>query len=516
MKHLYIILAGLSVWILSIGSVYGNAPSVNNTQSPQRKQFLQRLDSLTHLWHIKKSRAVNSDTSSSYSRDSLIARFPDSIYISRIKRLNSVVDLAYNDIVRNFIHVYTDKKRDKLRKILGLKDYYFPLFEQILDSYQLPLELKYMAVIESALIPNAVSQSGATGIWQFMYGTGKLYGLTINSVIDERRDPLKSTHAAARYLQDLYDMYNNWPLVIAAYNCGPTNVNRAIRRSGGKKNYWDIYYALPRETRGYVPAFIAAMYAINYHHKHHIEPQPINMPQITDTIHIQHPLHFKQISQILDIPLQQIKDLNPQYRRNIIPGGEKKWHLRLPLQKTNDFITLRDSIYGYKDSVYFTDYIIRNPKKYSRSYNQHTPPKGNYAKIYYTVKDGDNLGYIAEWFDVRASDLRYWNNIRGNLIHTGQKLLIYVPQNNLSYYKKINSMSFEQKQNLSQTTPEQTTKGSTKKDQYIYYKVKEGDTLWEISKQFKNVSDRDILRLNDLNSGRDLKAGDVIRIKKEG
>jgi membrane-bound lytic murein transglycosylase D len=434
--------------------------------------------------------------------------------------MNSFVDLTYNQIVRNFIHVYTDKKRDKLQQILGLKDYYFPMFERVLDSYQLPIELKYMAVIESALNPNAVSRAGATGLWQLMYGTAKLYDLTINTVIDERRDPLASTHAAARYLKDLYNMYHDWPLVIAAYNCGPGNVNRAIRRSGGKTDYWEVYYSLPRETRGYVPAFIAAMYAMKYHHKHHIRPDSIAMPEITDTIHVNRPLHFQQVANVLNIPLQQVKHLNPQYRRNIIPAGDKTWPLRLPFQFTGKFVEMSDSVYAYKDSVYFTDYILKNPERYSRSYHKHTPPSGNYSKVYYTVKSGDNLGYIAEWFDVRASDIRYWNNIRGNLIRKGEKLLIYVPRNKKEYYQRINRLSFSGKQRLTgapvESRQENASSPKTRKDgKYIYYKVRYGDTIWDIARKFPGVSDNEIIQLNDLDDASELKAGQLLRIKKK-
>ena len=202
----------------------------------------------------------------------LVLQFPDTVYSNRLSRINSIISLPYNNIIRNHIHVYTIRQRDKFSAVLGLKDYYFPMIEDIFDSYGLPTELKYMAVIESALNPNAVSRMGATGLWQFMYSTGRMYGLTINSVVDDRRDPVKSTHAAARYIKDLYKIYNDWILVIAAYNCGPGNVNKAIRRSGNKKDYWDIYYRLPRETRGYIPMYIAAAYAVNYYKEHNIKP----------------------------------------------------------------------------------------------------------------------------------------------------------------------------------------------------------------------------------------------------
>ena len=242
--------------------------------------FENNLDSLVHLWYVSQT-----GNSKEYSLvedvedETIVARFPDSVYIDRLSRIPSLLELSYNNIVRNYIHVYTGKRKENLEIMLGLSEYYFPIFDEIFDYYDIPNELKYMSVIESALNPRAVSRVGAVGLWQFMYGTGRMYGLTINSIVDERRDPIKSTHAAARFVKDLYKIYQDWVLVIAAYNCGPGNVNKAIRRAGSRTNYWDIYYFLPRETRGHVPAYIAATYAMNYYQEHNLENADLLKPE---------------------------------------------------------------------------------------------------------------------------------------------------------------------------------------------------------------------------------------------
>jgi len=315
---------------------------VNDTiiiRSDESTELIEReLDSLLNNWFVRMS-VTGADFTPA---DSLITEFSDSIYKDRISRINSLIILPYNNIIRNHIHVYTARKVDRFQVMLGLQDYYFPMIEDIFDYYGLPVELKYMAVIESALNPNAVSRVGATGLWQFMYSTGRMYGLTINSVVDERRDPVKATHAAARYLKDLYGIYNDWILVIAAYNCGPGNVNKAIRRSGNRKDYWEIYYRLPRETRGYIPAFVAAAYSMNYYREHNISPVQINMPLAIDTIMVSQDMHLEQIAAVLDLPLDELKTMNPQYRTGLVPGRSRPSAVTLPLDKLGDFIAMTE------------------------------------------------------------------------------------------------------------------------------------------------------------------------------
>jgi membrane-bound lytic murein transglycosylase D len=390
------------------------------------------------------------------------------------------------------------------------------MIEDIFDSYGIPVELKYMAVIESALNANAVSRMGATGMWQFMYSTGKLYGLTINSLVDERRDPVRATHAAARYIKDLYNIYHDWILVIAAYNCGPGNVNKAIRRSGNKKDYWEIYLRLPRETRGYIPQYVAATYAVNYFSEHKIRPLPLNIPILTDTIMVTKDIHLNQISEVMGIPLGELRALNPQYRSGLVPGSSKPLSLTLPVSHLGDFIDLNDTIRNYKPDLYLSRLnITANP---SRSTYLPVDVKGK-TRLAYTVKDGDNLGFISEWFDVGLSDLRYWNNIYRNTIRVGQKLAIYVDPSKSEYYSKINSMTFAEKQQMDGKSvtpnPVATTLLSGPEGEFITYTVRYGDTIWDIVKMFDNISTTDVLLLNNISDPGKIQVGQKLKIKKK-
>ncbi|MFW5819716.1 MAG: transglycosylase SLT domain-containing protein [Bacteroidota bacterium] len=480
--------------------------------------FENNLDSLLNLWYVQQ--IINPDeldTSYIPEADTIWIDYPDSVYIARLDSLPFAIDLSYNRIVKNFIDLYIKKRRERVRVMLTLSDYYFPLFEEIFDRYQIPQELKYMAIIESALNPRAVSPVGATGIWQFMYYTGKQYNLSVNSLIDERRDPYKATEAAARFMKDLYKIYKDWNLVIAAYNCGPGNVNRAIRRSGGKRNYWDIYYFLPRETRGYVPAFVAAAYVMNYHEEHNLKPIPVDFTLNNDTLHIKEKLHLKQVAEVLNLSLKHIRDLNPHYKYDMIPGDGKNYILRLPQEATMRFIELEDSIFAWKDSIYFNkENMIVNPT--ARNYSIPELPSDKYTKYVYTVKPGDNLGFISMWYDVRISNLRYWNNIRSNMIRSGQKLVVYVPNGKADKYKDINRLSFAEKQKIIGKTVAYSSKPElviTSEDlnKYVTYKVRSGDTLWDIAKLYPGVTDSDIAKLNNLNYGAKIKPGQVLKIK---
>ncbi len=272
----------------------------------------KNLDSLLTLYYLQQQvDTTNMVTDFVIEGDSLRLELADSIYIKRLQNIVSPIELSFNGVVKSYIKVYTERRKDKMEEILGLSDYYFPIFEEILDSYNMPVELRMLAVIESALNPNAVSRVGATGLWQFMYGTGRMYKLEVNSFVDARKDPIAATHAACRFLRDLHKIYGDWTLAIAAYNCGPGNVNKAIRRSGGKRDYWAIYYHLPRETRGYVPAFIAATYAYTYYKEHRLTPQIIDMPFAVDTIQVNKMLHFQQVSEMLNVPVETLEQLNP-------------------------------------------------------------------------------------------------------------------------------------------------------------------------------------------------------------
>lgn len=471
------------------------------------------LDSLVNSWYV---RMAIRDIPGDFINDSLGQELPDSIYKQRLSMIHSIIKLPYNSIIRNHIHVYTIKQRKNFSAMLGLRDYYFPMVEDIFDSYGLPTELKYMAIIESALNPNAVSRAGATGLWQFMYSTGRMYGLTINSLIDDRRDPVKATHAAAKYIKDLYKIYNDWILVIAAYNCGPGNVNKAIRRSGNRKDYWEIYYRLPRETRGYIPQYVAATYAVSYFAEHNIRPLPLNIPVSTDTIMINKDIHLNQISEVMGIPLGELRALNPQYRSGLVPGSAKPLSLTLPMNHLGDFIDLNDTIRNYKPDLYLAR--INQTADPSRSAYVPVDVKGK-SKLIYTVKDGDNLGFISEWYRVGLSDLRYWNNIYRNTIRVGQKLAIYVDPSREEYYAKVDKMTFAEKQKMiGKMVPSSPVTAALQPGpdgDFITYTVRYGDTIWDIAKKFENVSTTDLLTLNNISDPGKIKVGQVLKIKKK-
>ena len=339
---------------------------------------------------------------------------PDSVYIQRLRALVSPIQLPYNSIVRGYINRYTDSRYGTISRILGMSQYYFPLIEDELLKEGLPVELRALPIIESALSTTAVSPMGAVGLWQFMPSTGKSYGLEINSLVDERRDPVRSTQAACRYLKDLYAIYNDWSLAIAAYNCGPGNVNKAIARSGGK-NFWEIYDYLPRETRGYVPAFIGASYAYAYHRQHGIEPTEAPIPLSVDTVRINKLMHLGQISSTIDLPIETLRQLNPQYKLDIIPATTKPYTLVLPQRYVMQYIAHEPEIQA-KDSMYLKEYI--NPANIDKKRQER-------SGSVYVVKKGDTLGAIARRYRVTTAQIMRWNKLKSaHKLRIGQRLRI--------------------------------------------------------------------------------------------
>ena len=337
----------------------------------------------------------------------------DSLYIDRLQRIPAIIEMPFNDIVKKFIEMYATRLRQKVSFMLSANNLYMPIFEEALDLYDLPLELKYLPVIESGLNPTATSRQGATGLWQFMLRTGKIYGLQTTTLVDERRDPVKSTRAAARYLKDLYDIYHDWNLVLAAYNCGPGNINKAIRRAGGEKDFWTLYNYLPKETRGYVPAFIAANYIMTYYCEHNISPMNMTMPESTDTVHISRSLNLNQIADVCKINIDQLRALNPEYKKDIIPGNEKPYALRLPTNMMSCFIDHEDSIYNYKPEIY--------QKRRATVAVKDIPAS---KAVYHRIRNGETLGGIAQRYGVSVSQLRRLNGIKGSNIRAGKSLRI--------------------------------------------------------------------------------------------
>lgn len=346
---------------------------------------------------------------------------PDSVYKARLQALPCVVELPYNQIVKRFILRYVQRGQKQVARMKRMSEYYFPIFEEALDRYGLPYELELMPIIESALNPQAHSHMGAAGLWQFMPATGKRYGLEINSLVDERMDPIKSTEAACRFLKAMYDVFQDWNLVIAAYNCGSGNVSKAIHRAGGKRDFWSIYPYLPRETRSYLPIFIAANYAMNYSDEHGICPAPLEKIMLTDTILTNRRLHLEQVSTKLEIPLDELRRLNPQYTRDILPGGTT-YALCLPSEKAGLFIEQQDSIYAHK-----ADQLINN-RRAEIDMAKVTDISGAYrvnGVTYYTIKNGDTLGGIAKKFRCSVKQLKAWNGLKNDNIRAGRKLKIY-------------------------------------------------------------------------------------------
>ncbi len=345
---------------------------------------------------------------------------PDSVYKARLQALPCVIELPYNERVRAFIVRYVKRSPKQVARMMRMGEYYFPMFEESLCRYNLPDELKYLPVIESALNPTARSHVGAAGLWQFMPATAKLYGLEVNSLVDERMDPLRATDAACRFLSSMYTIYQDWNLVIAAYNCGSGNVNKAIRRAGGKRDFWDIYPYLPRETRNYVPIFIAANYAMNYGDEHGICKAPIEKIMLTDTIRTAQRIHLEQVSATLDISMDELRRLNPQYSRDILPGGSM-YTLCLPADKVGDYIDMEQHVMAYK-----ADSLINN-RRAEIDQAKMTSITGAYrinGVTYYTIKRGDTLGGIAKKFHCTVKQIKQWNNLPNDNIREGKKLKI--------------------------------------------------------------------------------------------
>jgi membrane-bound lytic murein transglycosylase D len=414
--------------------------------------------------------------------------------------------IEYNQGLENIIKSFLKNRKRSFERLMAVSEYYFPLFEEAFDKQNVPLEIKYLAVVESALNPKAVSRVGATGLWQFMYQTGKQYGLKIDSYVDERSDPLKASEAAAQYMKNMYAIFGDWDLVLASYNSGPGNVAKAIRRSGGQQNYWNIRKNLPKETQGYLPAFLATMYIYEYHKEHGIKPERAPIKQFaTDTVMIKRQMSFKQISELIDIPVAQLQILNPSYKLNIVPAYKDQTHfLRLPQEKMAVFTSNESKIYAYVDreaNIRERPFQIVRPIVPQDSVN--TFQRLAQAKVrYYRVKRGDNLSTIAQKYDVAVDDLKKWNNIRGNKVAFGKNL-------------KINGVEVDEKS--SAVAKVEFDKKGIQKDSLAsptnsFYVVQKGDNLSNIAKKF-NVTVADIQDWNKLKT-KSLQLGTSLQVVK--
>ena len=381
------------------------------------ENMMANADSLLNLYNSRMY--LKLDSGCNYLDED--RSYPKEVYIDRLQRLPNVIEMPYNDEVRKVIDKYTGRLRRQVSYMLGASNFYMPLFEEALELYNLPLELKYLPIIESGLNPNAVSRVGASGLWQFMLDTGKQYGLKVNSFVDERRDPVKATFAAARYLSDLYKIYKDWNLVIAAYNCGPENISKAMHRSG-KSDYWEIYSYLPRETQGYVPAFIAANYVMNYYCKHNICPMLTELPAKTDTVMVDKNIHFEQIAAVLGISVEQLRSLNPQYKRDIVNGGSELSSITLPADRIPSFIDNIKTIEEYKSEEF--DKKREEVKVEKKAVRKHSGRRGRSRRRTVTIRNGETLSHIAKKNHTTVSKLRRLNGLKGNNIRAGKKLRV--------------------------------------------------------------------------------------------
>lgn len=499
------------------GSSFANEPDTLLIKNEDKHFCLtNRVDSLLYNWY-RFSGADITNFFEAEDIDNLILDIPDSIYRERLKAISTPMDLAYNSFVQSYINRYIKRGTVLSPKLLGLSVKYFPLFEEMLDANGLPIELKYLPAIESAFNPNAVSRAGATGIWQIMYRTGIAGGLEINSYVDERRCPVKSTEVAVLYLKDLYEAYQCWNLALAAYNCGPGCLNNAIRRSGGETDFWKLRPYLPRETRNYVPAFIAVTYLFSFYEEHNYKPEFFDFIYDFDTVIITKNLHFAQIDSVLGISTNELRLLNPQFRRDIVPAGEgKKYPLNIRRKYITDFIALEDSIYNFMDSVFFDkNRFYYQPVERQVAQRQRTPQPPGTVALNYTVKSGDVIGHIARWYGVSIQDIRAWNGLATNTIRLGQNLTIYVPESLKSRYEIVNEMSFEEKQEIAGVrTQTESPVSPVATGNYSYYTVKSGDNTWTIANRFPGVSVDDILRHNGLNASSTLRIGQQLKIPK--
>ncbi len=374
----------------------------------------EELDSMMRQWCARTYLTYDSAACESTGED--IAYEPE-VYVRRLQNLPNVIEMPYNPVVRKFIDQYTGRLRRSVAMFLGASNFYMPIFEDALEAYQLPLELKYLPIIESALNPGATSKAGAGGLWQFMPTTGKRYGLEITSLIDDRRDPVKASYAAARMLRSLYEIFGDWTLVIASYNCGPGNVSKAIKRAGGEKDYWKIYPYLPSETRGYVPAFIAANYVMNYYCEHNICPASTRLPMGTDTIVVSRDVYMEQISDVCGISMEELKALNPQYRTTKIPGNASPCNLRMPMEAIHKFIESGDTVYTHRLSEL-------NKRRSVVEVNEKAASQSSKGTKYVKVRRGDTLGGIASKNRTTVAKIKRLNGLKGTNIRVGQRLRV--------------------------------------------------------------------------------------------
>lgn len=495
---------------------------------------IRLMDSLLNVWYVKRDLASQNSILSKLTDDTTKYDNNDSLIFKRLSAIETPIQVAYNDKVKRFIELYSVQRQRSSSVILGLAQYYYPWMKAIFDKYNLPEELVYITIIESALNPTAVSPAGATGIWQFMHGTGKLYGLEVTSYVDDRRDPYKATEAAARHFRDLYNIFGDWGLAISAYNCGAGNVRKAIQRSGGKTDFWSVSPYLPRETQNYFPAFIGAMYMMTYHNLYGIQPAKISIPSDVDTIMIDKETHFQQIANVLNVSYDEIKTLNPQYKRDIIPAFNQSMPVRLRSNDILRYIALADSVPNYNYDTYFNPTKDLNVVASNGTVTddgmmivQKTPNK------YHTVKRGESLGKIAAKYHTSVSNLKSWNHLRSTNLRVGQKLIVKkgttvkVPNPNAKTAAQDSTKIIAQNSTTDSATAKCDTIGSPvpvkpqpeikpvqQQVSYTSYTIQRGDTLSSIARRYGTTADY-LADYNNLSNKNALQVGQKLKIPKK-
>ncbi len=529
------------------------APAVEENYDP----ISAMLDSLVTLNHVIRYNNLDGNCfSANLSGSTAGPQFSDEVYTERINQISSPIPLSYNRYVKDFIDLYANRKRGLTQRVMGLSNLYFPLYEEIMDREGVPLEFKYLSIVESALNPIAVSRVGATGPWQFMYQTGILYNLKVNSFTDDRKDVAKATHAACQYFKDMYKIYGDWLLVIASYNCGAGNVNRAIKRSGGKTNFWEIMPYLPKETRGYVPAFIAVTYVMNYAHEHNLYPvAPAYSYFEVDTVRVNGQVNFNTLSAAIDLPQEVISYLNPTYKRNVIPASTngESFYLRLPSNKIAQFMSNEQSVYAQSATVkpLLPIYSRRNEDLLADNNKdgiQYTYTTKKVKKTH-IVRRGETLAEIADMYDCSSQDIKKANHLHSSKLKKGQKLTVTAMVRTRVKVKQVpenvaaRKDSGDNKANVASTTPPaadvadsatksevaQNADSSASTDQkndaqptasenpsrFIYHLVQPGDTLWNIAKRYEGVTVEMIKDINNLHNT-NIKPGTRLKVIVNG